>query len=129
MEGLEASHDLDKDVPNFLLFDVSLSLLITTNLLEDISVVSVLHHKATERRGQSNGLYLPKAAAGLVDEGFLVCYHILVVDACEDAHLVERVLLFFVAEIQHLDFLQGIDVVVFGPSHFVYRGVGSITCN
>jgi hypothetical protein len=42
----QAPHNLDEDVPNFFFFDVSLSLLITANFLEDIATVSVLHYQA-----------------------------------------------------------------------------------
>tara|TARA_B110001450_G_C17647544_1_gene491863 strand:+ start:1551 stop:1778 length:228 start_codon:yes stop_codon:yes gene_type:complete len=45
MKSFEASDYLNKDVPNLLLFDVSFSLLVTANLLEDISIVSILHHQ------------------------------------------------------------------------------------
>jgi hypothetical protein len=45
MQSFEASDYLNKDVPNLLLFDVSFSLLVTANLLEDISIVSILHHQ------------------------------------------------------------------------------------
>ena len=43
---LEASDDLDKDVPNLLLLNVGLSLLVVTDLLKYVSVVCILHHKA-----------------------------------------------------------------------------------
>ena len=44
VEGTEASHNLDKNVPNFLFLDVGLSLLVVADLLEDITIVSILHH-------------------------------------------------------------------------------------
>ena len=43
---LEASNDLDEDVPNFLLLDVGLSFLVVTDLLKHVSVVCILHHQA-----------------------------------------------------------------------------------
>ena len=46
VEGKESTDNLDEDVPDLLLFDVSLSLLVVTDLLEDISIVSVLHNQA-----------------------------------------------------------------------------------
>ena len=44
VEGTEASHNLDENVPNFLFLDVGLSLLVVADLLEDITIVSILHH-------------------------------------------------------------------------------------
>jgi hypothetical protein len=43
MESFEASHYLNEYVPNLLLLDVGFSFLVTANLLEDITIVSVLH--------------------------------------------------------------------------------------
>ena len=82
MQSLEAPDNLDEDVPDLLLLDVGLSFLVTANLLEHIAVVGVLHHEA-------------KAGAALVDEGFFVRDHVLVDDACQNAHLVQGVLLLF----------------------------------
>ena len=41
----QAPHDLNKDVPNFFLLDVSLSFLVTANFLKDIATVCVLHYQ------------------------------------------------------------------------------------
>ena len=49
MKSLQTSDDLNEDVPNLLLLDVSLTLLVAANLLEHISVVGVLHDQAIER--------------------------------------------------------------------------------
>ena len=46
VEGKESTDNLDEDVPNLLLFNVSLSFLVVTDLLEDISVVSIFHNQA-----------------------------------------------------------------------------------
>jgi hypothetical protein len=43
VKSLKTSDDLDEDVPDFLLFDVGLSFLITAYFLKDIAVVSVFH--------------------------------------------------------------------------------------
>ena len=48
MKSLQTSDDLNEDVPNLLLLDVSLTLLVAANLLEHISVVGVLHDQAIE---------------------------------------------------------------------------------
>ena len=46
VEGAESADDLNEDVPDLLLLDVGLPLLIVTDFLEDVAVVGVLHHKA-----------------------------------------------------------------------------------
>jgi hypothetical protein len=46
MKRSQAAHNLNEDVPNFFLLDVSLSLLVTANFLENIATVSVLHYQA-----------------------------------------------------------------------------------
>lgn len=45
VERPQPSHDLNEHVPDFFLLYVSLPLLIVTNLLKDISIVCVFHHK------------------------------------------------------------------------------------
>jgi hypothetical protein len=67
MEGSKPSYDLDKDIPDLLLFNVSLALLIVANFLEDVSVISILHHKTQTR-------------SGLVNKGITVCNYIWMVD-------------------------------------------------
>jgi hypothetical protein len=44
VEGTEPPNDLNKNVPDFLFLYVGLALLIIADLLENISVVSVLHY-------------------------------------------------------------------------------------
>jgi hypothetical protein len=50
-----------------------------------------------------------------------------VVETGEDSDLVKSILLLFVTEIKHLNFLEGIDLVIFLTSHLINRGVGSIS--
>ena len=45
VKGTEASHNLDENIPDFLLFDVGFPFLIVADLLEDISIVSILHYQ------------------------------------------------------------------------------------
>lgn len=54
VEGLEPAHNLNEDVPNFLLFDVGLALLVRADLLEHVAVVRVLHDQAVGVRGDGN---------------------------------------------------------------------------
>ena len=46
MKYEQSADDLDEDVPDFLLFDVGLSLLVVTDFLEHISIVSIFHNQA-----------------------------------------------------------------------------------
>ncbi len=45
VQGLETANNLYEDVPYLLLLDVRLPFLIAAYLLEDVAVVSVLHHE------------------------------------------------------------------------------------
>ena len=44
VESLQTSYNLNKNVPDLLLFDVCLTLLIIADLLKDVTIVSILHH-------------------------------------------------------------------------------------
>ena len=43
VQCLEASYNLDEDVPDLLLLDVGLSFLVAANLLENVTIVCILH--------------------------------------------------------------------------------------
>ena len=43
MKRSQATDDLNEYIPNLFFFDVCLSLLVATDLLEYVSVVSILH--------------------------------------------------------------------------------------
>ena len=45
VEGAQATDNLDEDIPDLFLLDVGLTLLVVTDFLEDIAIVSVLHYK------------------------------------------------------------------------------------
>ena len=49
MKGLEAANDLNEDVPDLLLLDVGLSLLIVADFLENVSVVGIFHYQAARK--------------------------------------------------------------------------------
>ena len=46
VEGSQTTNDLDKYIPDLLLFDVGLALLVVTYFLEHVSVVSIFHNQA-----------------------------------------------------------------------------------
>ena len=81
VEGAKAPNNLNKDVPYLLLLYVGFPLLVVADLLEYVSVVSVLHHQ-TETRGR------------LIDEGIAISNHVRVVDRGENSDLIEGISLF-----------------------------------
>ena len=85
MECPQPPHDLYKDVPDLLLFNVGLSLLIVAYFLKYIAVISVLHHEAQTR-------------SRLIDESIAIRYHIRVIYRCQDPHFVECILLLLLRE-------------------------------
>lgn len=48
MQRLETAHYLNEDVPDLLLFDVSFAFLVTANLLENVTVIGVLHDETKQ---------------------------------------------------------------------------------
>ena len=56
----------------------------------------------SESRDQIN---LPECLGSLIDKCFVVRTDVLVGDARENAHLIERIFLLFVGQLAHLDFL------------------------
>ena len=99
MQSLQASDNLDEDIPNFLLLNVCFAFLITANFLEHVAIVSVLHNQA-------------QARAGFVDKSFFVGDNVLVVDACQNSDLVQCVLFLLVRQVRHFHFLESIDRLV-----------------
>jgi len=47
MQRLQAFDDLNRDLPDVFLLHVLLLVLAVTNTLEDISIISILHHNTT----------------------------------------------------------------------------------
>ena len=63
---------------------------------EEITTVSELHHNT-------------QTACIVLKECLFVANDVWMVHGCEDAHLVQSVLLFFGGKLAHLDFLHGVD--------------------
>jgi hypothetical protein len=61
----------------------------------------------------------------VVEEGLLVRDDVGVVETGEDSDFVEGVLLLLLGEGFQFHFFEGVDLVVFVPSHFVDAGVGA----
>jgi len=49
MQCLQTAHYLYEYVPYLLLFNVCFALLVTANLLEDVTIIGVLHHKTKSK--------------------------------------------------------------------------------
>ena len=78
VQGLETSDNLDENIPNLLLLDVCLPLLVAANLLEHISIVRIFHHNA-------------KRIVVFVYENLLVGDDIGVVDTCKDSNFIDSI--------------------------------------
>ena len=44
MQSFQSSDNLNKNIPNFFLFNISFSFLVTANFLENISIIRILHN-------------------------------------------------------------------------------------
>ena len=126
VENLKASNDLYKDVPDFLFLDVSFPFLVVTDLLKDVSVVSILHDEATKKVSLYY-CYLPERTARVVYEGFLVRYYVRVTYGGQNSNLVQGVFLLLVRQVEHLDLLKGVDIIVLLTAHLIDTAVGSIS--
>ena len=62
-----------------------------------------------------------------VEESFAVCDNIGLVKTGEYAHLIKSVFLFFLREVAHLNFLEGVKLAVLLPLHLEYTAVCSVT--
>ena len=106
MEGTETPNDLYKHIPDLLLFNVSLALLIVAYFLEYVAIVSILHDQAQTR-------------SCLVDKSVAVCNNIWMVDRSEDPDLIKGIHLLLFIQWQHGHSLESIDVVISLPPHSV----------
>ena len=82
MESLQAADDLNENVPDFLLLDVGLALLVVADFLEDITIVSILHDEA-------------QAGCGFVDKSISVSNDIGMVNRRQNPYFVQGVFLLF----------------------------------
>lgn len=114
VQRLEASYNLDEDVPDLLLLDVGLSFLVAANLLEHVTIVCILHYEA-------------QTGARFVDESFFVSNYVLLEYARQNAHLVQGVFLFFLRQVKHLNLLQRVDCLILRAAHLVNLRVGTVT--
>jgi hypothetical protein len=113
VKGPQPPHNLDEHVPNLLLLDVGLSLLVVDDLLVQIAIVCELHHEA-------------ECATALVYKCLFITDNIRFVDRSQNAHLVEGVFALLLREFGHRDLLQRVYVLVGDPLDFVDAGVGAV---
>ena len=78
VKSLEALHHLDEDAPDLFLVEVRLPFLMVNNLLEDISIVSELHHNA-------------KSLALIINESLFVGDDAWVLDRCQNSNFVKSI--------------------------------------
>ena len=67
VERAKSTDDLNENVPDLLLLDVGLPFLVVADLLEDVTIIGILHDEA-------------QARGGLIDEGVFVADDIRVVN-------------------------------------------------
>jgi hypothetical protein len=63
----------------------------------------------------------------MVDEGFFVADDVRVLDGCQDADLVERILLLFLREVAKLDLLESILLGILDALDAVHGGICAFT--
>ena len=115
MHGLQFAQRLDHDLPNLPLFDVGLHLLVIANLLEHVAVVGQLHDDA-------------EALVLVVKKRLFVLNHIGMPYGRQDAHLIDGIVAFLLAQVVEFDFLHGILLAVLQPPDLVDLRIRTITC-
>jgi len=105
VQGLQSPEHLDENVPDLLLSEVGICLLVGVDHLEQVTTVCVLHDDA-------------ERVAGVLEEGFLVANHIWVLDRGQNSNFIESVFLFLGRKFAQFDFLHGVDFAVRFPLHF-----------
>ena len=113
VESFQASYNLNENVPDLFLFDVCLTLLIIADLLKDVAIISILHHKT-------------KTWSRLVNKCVSICYHIRMVNWSQNAHFIECIFFLFLWKWKHLNVFQGVYVVVILSPNLEYRTVSAI---
>ena len=113
VESSQAPDDLYKDVPDLLLLDVGLALLVVTDFLEHVTVVCVLHDQAETR-------------CRLVNKGISVGDHIWVIDRSQNTHLIQGVFFLFFRQGEHFHILECIDAWIVLPLDLEYGTVGAV---
>jgi len=119
MQSLKSSNNLYENVPNLLLFDIGLPLLITANFLEYVSIIGIFHHQAFNFEIVIRKRNLPQTRAWLIDECLLVSDDIGLIDTCQNPHLVEGILFLFIGQVEHFNLFQSVNVIILGPSDLV----------
>jgi hypothetical protein len=78
VQRLQSFYQVDEDLPNQVLIESSLGLLVLHYLLIQVSVVSVLHHDVQELL--------------VLQEGFLIGHHIWMLNRCQYSNFIECIL-------------------------------------
>ena len=114
VHGLQSAQRLNQNLPNLPLFDVGLHLLVIANLLEHVAVVGQLHDDA-------------EALVLVVEKRLLVLNHIGMPYGRQDAHLIDGIIAFLLAQVVKFDFLHGILLAVLEPPDLVDLRIRAIT--
>ena len=92
VKRLKAFNDLNKYTPYLLFLNILLQLLLFGDSLIQITIVNIFHNNA-------------EAAPSIIDKRFLIRADAIVLNTCKNSDFVQGILLFFVRELAHLDFL------------------------
>ena len=95
----KSSDYLYKNIPDFFLFNISFTLLISTNFLVNISIISELHNQA-------------KTLSCFIYESFFVANHIRLIYWRKYTHFIQSILSFFFSEIEHFYLLKSIYISI-----------------
>ena len=126
MQSFESPDDLNENVPYFFFLNIGFPLLIAAYFLEHISVISILHYK-TMNKIIKIIINVPQARARLVDKSFFVSNYICMKNTGKNSDFIQSILLFFIRKIQHFNFFESVNCLIFTSSDFIHLTVGSVT--
>lgn len=92
VESLEASNYLNEYFPDLILRNILLLLLMMSNLLEQVSIVGILHYNTAKLAIP----HLPKTARGFIDKSLFITANVGVSDTRQYPYLVQCILFLFV---------------------------------
>ena len=110
VEGFETAEHLDEHMPDVTLREPLHALLALADLLEQVTVVRVLHHDAERIELR-------------IHEDLFVGDYVRVLDACQNAHFIDRISSLSLVQLRYLHLFQCVRPIVSLASHVVHTGV------
>ena len=117
---------MNENTPYFFFFDPHLVLLSFCDFLEEVPIVTILHHDTT------NALTvvwegLPQGLRGFIDERLMILANIEVAYGGHNPDFIKGVFLFFLRQFPEFDLFEGVGLVVMDAAHVIHRAVRSLT--